>query len=152
MSNYDKYELRERKFLQWYLDNKCENCKLEEVSDIGSKERNDFVILSGRTYIMGEIKVRKIESDRHSTAVIELDKINALMELFQPWYQMGETNKLVYYAVYPKSRKILLFDIMKTPSTLTYEWCPVSTAEDKGSKRKAMVNYKVTDAITEINY
>ena len=37
---------------------------------------------------------------------------------------------------------------MNTPTTLTYEWCPIATASPKrGSKYKAMVNYKIEDAI-----
>jgi hypothetical protein len=152
MKTFDDYEKRERKFLNWYLNDRCYKCKLEEESPIGSYERNDFVILSGRTYIMGEIKIREFESDKYPTAIIELDKINALMEKFQPYYQMGKTNKLYYYAAYPKSRKILVFDIMNTPSTITYEFCPITTASDKGNKMKAMINYAIDNAITEINY
>lgn len=153
MNKFNDYEKRERKFLNWYLEEKCYKCKLEEESAIGSKERNDFVISSGRTiYIMGEIKIRTFEWDKYPTAVIELDKINALMNKFEIYHQMGETNKLYYYAAYPKSRKILVFDIMDTPSSLSYEWCPITTAEDRGKRKKAMVNYPINKAVIEINY
>jgi hypothetical protein len=151
MDNFNQYEIRERKFLNWYINSKPEH-KLEEESKIGSYERNDFVMLSGKTYVMGEIKIRTFEWNKYPTAVIELDKINALMNKFESYYQMGKINKLYYYAAYPKSRKILVFDIINTPSTLSYEWCPITTAEERGQKRKAMVNYKLQDAITIINY
>ena len=150
MNNFNGYEKRERKFLNWYINLKSEH-KLEEESAIGSYERNDFVMLSGRTYVMGEIKIRTFEWDKYPTAVLELDKVEALVDKFQSYHQMGQTNKLYYYAVYPKSRTILIFDIMTSPGTLTYEWCPITTAKDKGYKWKAMMNYKLKDAI-KINY
>lgn len=152
MTTFNDYEKRERKFLKWYLDEKCYKCKLEEESAIGSYQRNDFVITSGNTYIMGEIKIRSFEWDKYPTAVIELDKITALMNSFSDYNQMGENNKLYYYAIYPKSRKILIFDIMKTSSTLTYEWCPITTASDKGHRRKVMANYKIDDNTIQIDY
>jgi hypothetical protein len=151
---FKEYEQRERKFLHWYISSeKCNNCKLEEESPIGSKERNDFVISSGRTiYIMGEIKIRSFEHDKYDTSLLELDKVKGLMDKFEIYHQMGETNKLYYYAVYPTDRTILVYDIINTPSTLSYEWCPVSTAEDWGKKRKIMLNYKIEDAIIKIKY
>ena len=71
------------------------------------------------------------------------------MRGFQPYNQMGgDCNKLYYYAAYPMSRKVLIFDIIKTPTTLSYEYCPIATAgPNRGSKYKAMVNYKIEDAI-----
>jgi hypothetical protein len=146
------YETRERKFINWFIDLKLEH-KLDEVSPIGSGNRSDFVMISGNTYILGEVKIRDIEWNKYPTAVIELDKINALMNIFQPFYQMGKNhNKLYYFAAYPKSRKVLVFDIINTPTTLTYEYCPITTAYDRGNKYKAMVNYKLTDAVLTINY
>ena len=151
-TTFKHYETRERKFMNWYINLKPEH-KLEEESEIGSFKRNDFIMTSGSTYVMGEIKVRTFEYDKYQTAVIELDKVNALMELFQPYNQMGSINKLYYYAAYPKSRKILIFDILNTPTTLSYEWCPVATADkSRGKKSKAMVNYKIEDAIGSINF
>lgn len=152
MATFNDYEKRERKFLKWFLDEKCYKCKLEEESRIGSFKRNDFVITSGNTYIMGEIKIRSFEFDKYPTVVIELDKVSALMDIFSDYNRMGENNKLYYYAIYPKSRKILIFDIINTPSTLSYEWCPIATASDKGNKTKVMVNYKINDNTIEIDY
>lgn len=152
MEKFNDYEKRERKFLGWYLDKKCYKCKLEEESPVGSYQRNDFVISSGNTYIMGEIKIRSFEWDKYPTAVIELDKINSLMDTFSDYNQMGENNRLYYYAIYPKSRKILIFDIINTPSTLSYEYCPITTATDNGHRKKAMVNYKIKDNTIEIDY
>jgi hypothetical protein len=144
---FKTYEKRERKFIDWYINQKPEH-KMEEESEIGSFKRNDFIMTSGSCYVMGEVKVRTFEHDKYPTAVIELDKINALMELFQPYNQMGDCHKLFYYAAYPMSKKVLIFDIMTTPTTLTYEYCPIATAgPNRGSKHKAMVNYKITDAI-----
>ena len=86
-TTFKQYETRERKFMNWYINLKPEH-KLEEESEIGSFKRNDFIMTSGSTYVMGEIKVRTFEYDKYQTAVIELDKVNALMELFQPYNQM----------------------------------------------------------------
>jgi len=151
MKTFKDYETRERKFIHWYIGLKEEH-KLEEESEIGSFKRNDFIMLSGRTYVMGEVKVRTFEYDRYSTIVLELDKVKSLMDLFQPYNQMGDGNRLYYYAAYPQSRKILIFDIMNTPSTLTYEWCPVATAEDRGKKYKTMVNYNIENVVEIIEY
>jgi hypothetical protein len=151
MNEFRQYETRERSFIEWYINSKGEH-KLEEESEIGSGKRNDFIMLSGRTYVMGEVKVRTFEFDKYPTAVIELSKIKGLTDIFQPYYQMGKKNKLYYYAVYPQSRKILMFDVLESPTTLTYEWCPVTTAAKRGSKYKTMVNYKIEDAIEIINY
>lgn len=147
-TTFKEYETRERKFMDWYINLKPEH-KMEEESEIGSFKRNDFIMMSGNSYVMGEVKVRTFEHNKYPTAVIELDKINALMELFQPYNQMGgDSNKLYYYAAYPMSRKVLIFDILKTPTTLSYEYCPIATAgPNRGNKYKAMVNYKIEDAI-----
>jgi len=150
VKTFNEYEQRERKFLRWYNDRY--NTKLIEESPIGSYDYNDFVILSGRTHIMGEIKIRDIEVNKYPTAVLELSKVNNLMEKFRDYYKMGKTNKLYYYAAYPKSRTILVFDIMNTPSTLTYEMAPRTTASFSTYEQKAMVNYNISDAITIINY
>lgn len=150
MDNFTEYEKKERKFLNWYINHKEEH-KIFDESEIGSYECNDFVMLSGRTYVMGEIKMRSFEYDKYPTVVIELDKVNRLMKKFLPYYQMGKTNKLYYYAVYKKSRKILVFDIMNTPSTITYEMCPKTTAEDNGWELKPMVNYKLEDVLEIID-
>ena len=148
---FKEYEKRERKFLHWYINSKSEH-KLEKESEIGSYERNDFIMTSGNTYIMGEIKIRSFEHDKYDTSLLELEKVRGLMEKFELYHQMGETNKLYYYAVYPKDRTILVYDIINTPSTLSYEWCPVSTAKDWGQKRKIMVNYQIDDATITIKY
>jgi len=151
-TTFNEYETRERKFIDWYINLKPEH-KMEEVSQIGSFKRNDFIMLSGSCYVMAEVKVRTFNYDKYPTAVIELNKVNSLMELFQPYNKMGgDNNKLYYYAAYPMSRKVLIFDIIKTPTTLSYEYCPITTAgpnrgPNRGSKYKAMVNYKIEDAI-----
>jgi hypothetical protein len=60
MNEFRQYETRERSFIEWYINSKGEH-KLEEESEIGSGKRNDFIMLSGRTYVMGEVKVRTFE-------------------------------------------------------------------------------------------
>jgi hypothetical protein len=152
MKEIDMYETRERKFINWFINLKPEH-KLDEISPIGSFQRNDFIMISGTSYILGEVKIRTFEWDKYDTAVIELDKINALTEIYEPFNRIGKNhNKLFYFAVYPKSRKILIFDILNTPSTITYEWCPITTAKDIGNKFKSMANYQITDAIIKIDY
>jgi hypothetical protein len=145
-TSFDKYEKVERKFIEWYIKSDPLH-KLDEISPIGSYNRNDFVMLSGNSYILGEVKVRSFEWDKYPTAVIELDKVQALTRMFEPFRIMGETNKLYYYAVYKKSRTILIFDLLTTPMTLSYEWCPITTAEDKGNKYKVMANFSINNAI-----
>lgn len=151
MKTFDKYENRERKFINWLIDLREEH-KLDEISPVGSYQRNDFIMISGHSYVLAEVKIRSFEWDKYQTAVIELDKIKSLAEMFQPFNQMGEKNRLLYYAVYPKSRTILVFDILNTPSTLTYEYSPVATAINIGNKYKTMVNYKINEAIEKITY
>lgn len=150
---FTNYETRERKFLNWYMDNKCEKCKYDDVSEVGNYSSNDFIITSANTYVMGEIKIRTFEFDKYPTAVIELDKVNRLTEKFVDYHQMGSTNKLLYYAVYPNSRKILIFDLLGENKGITFEWCPVATADpSKGKKLKAMVNFDITKPYQTIEF
>jgi hypothetical protein len=135
------------------MDTKCKKCKYEDVSEIGDYGSNDFVIISGNSFVMGEIKIRTFEYDKYPTAVIELDKINRLMEKFELYHQMGSNNKLLYYAVYPNSRKVLVFDIMGETKGITYEWCPIATADpSKGNKLKPMVNFDINKPYLTIEY
>lgn len=147
------YEKRERKFLNWYLNNQCHMCKADDISEIGDYSSNDFVIVSGKTYVMGEIKIRTFEWDKYPTAFIELDKVNRLMEKFLDYHQMGFTNKLLYYAVYPTSKKVLIFDLMAENKGITYEWCPKVTADtSKGKRLKPMVNFDIHNTYIVIEY
>jgi hypothetical protein len=146
MKTFIHYETRERRFINWFINQKKEH-KLEELSQIGSGERNDFVMVSGNTYIMGEVKVRTFELDKYPTAILELSKLKALTELFNPYRKMDDNAKLLYFAVYPQSRTIALIDLINTPMTISYEWCPITTAADNGSCEKVMVNYNINDVI-----
>ena len=62
-TTFKEYETRERKFMDWYINLKPEH-KMEEESEIGSFKRNDFIMMSGNSYVMGEVKVRTFNHDR----------------------------------------------------------------------------------------
>ena len=149
-NNYDKAEERERRFIDWYINTKQEH-KIDTISPIGSYNRNDFTFYSGRTFIIAEVKIREFEYDKYPTIILESSKVDALLENFSDEI-INQSAKIYYYAVYPKSKKILVFDLLKTPHTKTIEHCPVSTMDpSKGHKRKIMNNYKITDSIININ-
>ena len=149
-TKFKEAEKRERKAIQWFVSQNPE-CKDLEINPIGDFSSDDFTMWSGNTHITGEIKIRTFEWDKYPTVVIELDKLNRLTEKNEENFRLYN-GKLYYFAFYPKSRNLLIFDMMNTPMTITYEWCPVTTMADKGSKWKAMVNYKLEDAIMNIKY
>ena len=153
MSNntFNNAEKRERKALDWFINLKDEH-KLVEETSIGSYGYNDFIILSADTYIMGEIKIREIEHDKYQTAIIEMDKINNLINKNNDAHRL-RSQQLYFFSFYPKDRTLLVFDVMNTPSTITYNYCNKTTSESNGEALwKPMVNYKITDAIIKINF
>jgi hypothetical protein len=144
-------EKRERKAIMYFEQNHNE-FNIEEISVIGDMGFNDFTAYSGRTHIMGEIKIRTFNHDKYPTAVIELDKVNRLMTLNQDNYRLNNT-QLWYVAIYPEDKTFLIFDIMNTPMTLTYEYCPkVTMDENSGKTYKTMANFKIEDAIYKWQY
>lgn len=153
MADFEEYESRERKFLDWYVTTK-KNIELINVSPIGSFDRKDFTAYSGRTFIMGEIKIRNISYNKYPTVILELDKIQSLTKLFEKEHRLsGNTAKLLYYAVYPNSRKVLIFDILRTAVTLSFNFSPITTTDkSRGYVWKTMANYKLEDALEIIEF
>ena len=149
-----QYESRERRFINYYINNKCLNCKAEYISPEGSFDNKDFIFYSGRTTLnMGEVKVRDIDHNKYDTAIIQVDKVYYLTNQFLDCLQQDERAKLLYFAVYPKTRTIMVFDMMNTPSTITMEWCDKVTAKPElGKVKKPMVNYKYEDALQIIKF
>lgn len=151
MNKIEKAESRERKAIMFFEQNH-DTFKIEELSTIGDMGDNDFMAYSGRTHIMGELKIRTFEHDKYPTAVIELDKVTRLMNKNQENHILNNT-QLWYVAIYPKDRTFLIFDIMNTPMTLSYEYCPkVTMDQSKGKKYKTMANFKIEDAIYKWKY
>jgi len=151
MSKFTTAEQRERKAIDWFINSNPIH-KIDEISEVGSFKSNDFKFFSGGTHIIAEIKIRDFESNKYPTVVIDLDKINRILNENEQSYRIYRS-KFLYLAFYPKSRDLLIFDVMNTPSTLTYEWAPVTTMDpSRGYKNKVMMNFKIEDAITIIKY
>lgn len=140
-------EQRERKFIDWFI-NSNKNLKLDWVAPLGSYDRNDFTFYSGRTLNMAEVKIRDFEIEKYETAIIETEKVTALLNLFTETSTLDHNAKLYYIAVYPKSRKYILFDLVNTPTKYSKEWCPKSTLNNNGEYIwKWCNNYKIEDGI-----
>lgn len=150
MNEFKKSEIRERKFIKWFIDLKPEH-KEFSISEVGDFSENDFVITSGSTYIMGEVKIREIEYNKYDTIILELSKVQRLTEKFKQYKSMS--SKLLYFSVHPKSRKVLVFDIINTPGTITYEYAWRQTSDKtKGKDWKPCINYNIKDVLFEINF
>ena len=141
----NKYEKRERRFIDWYINQNPQH-KLEEVTPEGSMERNDFIMYSGRTLVMGEVKIREIEIDKYNTSIIETSKVLGLMEKFLSTKKLDTNAKLIFIAVYPKSKKYIVIDLMNQSSTLSFEYCDKTTFKTSNKIDKACNNYKITES------
>lgn len=147
--NFINAEARERKAIKWYVSQKMGIVEISEISDIGSFKSSDFNFTSGKTFCVGEVKIRSFSSDKYPTAVLELDKVKRLMELGIDY--VSTKHQILYFAFYEGDRKLLIFDISNTPHTLSYKYSPVSSCEDRGSKHKVMCEFKIEDAIEIID-
>jgi len=148
-NNFINAELRERKAISWYIKKKQGVVELNEISDIGSFKSSDFNFTSGNSFCVGEVKIRSFNSDKYPTVVLELDKVKRLMELGVNY--ISTNFKVLYFAFYEGDKKLLIFDISKTPHILSYKYSPVSSCEDRGFKHKIMCEFKIEDAIEIID-
>jgi hypothetical protein len=146
---FNTAEARERKAIDWYVKIKDGSVELNDVSDIGSFKPIDFIFTSGNTFCVGEVKIRSFAHDKYPTAVLELDKVTSMMK--QGIDYLSTNHQILYFAFYEESRKLLIFDVKNTPHTLSYKHSPVSSCEDRGSKHKVMVEFKIEDAIEIID-
>jgi hypothetical protein len=139
MSNFTKAETRERRFIEWWIGNHTE-CTLIETSEVGSFGRNDFKFRKNDNEFIAEVKIRTFIYDKYDTIVIEMDKVNHLLK-----EAVKTKARVLYFAVYPESRCYFVIDVMSIPSTISYEYCPRTTVEDRGMTDKVMLNYRLTD-------
>lgn len=151
--NFKHYEKRERKALNHYFKIKG----IDTFSDINHEEAGNFstydsIFKSGSTIITAEVKIREFKHDKYPTIILEMDKVNRLFKEFLPKYVKDKRNRLLYYAFYRGDRKLLIFDLMNTPSTNTIELCPKTTAGNSEMVFKAMCNFTINNAIEKINY
>jgi hypothetical protein len=150
MIEFNKAESRERKALI-YLEKIKEEIKIEQLTKIGSYEPYDGLLWSGRTYMLVEVKIRDFEWDKYPNVYIEFDKINRLIQ-YNINANITESRQPYFFSIYPKSRKILIFDIMNTPIKIENIWTWKSTMDkSKGKCWKAMATFPINNAI-EINY
>jgi Holliday junction resolvase-like predicted endonuclease len=151
MENFINAEIAERKAIK-HLTSLFNDIEILEISQVNDYSDNDFIAVTGKTYFMGEVKIRTFNTEKYPTAIIELDKVNRLMNKNEEQYRL-RGQQLYYFAFYREDRRLLVFDMINTPSTLTYEWCPISTMDpSRGNKYKAMVNYDINKAIINVKY
>jgi hypothetical protein len=149
--NFKFREERERKFINWFI-NSSNDHKIDEITPIASGGRYDFIFFSANTHIIGEVKVREIEWNQYPTAIINQSKIFGILQ------QEAQTiktfnSKVLYFAAYPKNRKILVFDVLNTPSTITIEWVKETTCDPSSTEGFApMMNFPIGSAILTIDY
>ena len=149
-NTFNKCEIRERKFIDWFIKSKPEH-KEFSISKVGDFNHNDFIMTSGSTYIVGEVKIRETEYNEHNTIILELSKVLRLTEIYKEFKSMN--SRLYYFSVHPKSRKILVFDIINTPTTISYKYAWKQTSNKiNGKVWKPCVNFNITDAVIEINF
>lgn len=149
-NNFINAEEKERRAIN-YLPKLFPEIEIEEISDIQNFSSHDFMAISGTTYFRGEVKIRSFNHDKYPTAVLELTKVNKLINENTEDF-ITQNRQLYYFTFYREDKMLLVFDIYNTPTTITYEYCPKTTMGDNTKKHKAMVNYKIEDAIIKIKY
>jgi Holliday junction resolvase len=80
----------------------------------GQFDNYDAVCVRDKRMEVVEIKVRGFEDTTYPTAYIEVNKIKAIIEEFKSAPMLN----LAYYAFYPLSKKLYIFDILNTPHTM----------------------------------
>lgn len=151
MNKFHHSELRERKAIEWFINSNPIH-KIDDISPVGNFASNDFKFFSGNTHIIGEVKIRDFEYNKYPTALINQEKIQRILLENEESYRLMRS-KFYYFAFYPKSRNLLVFDVMNTPSTLTFEYTANTTmGENKKYSYRPMMNFKIEDAILTLNY
>jgi hypothetical protein len=151
MSKFTTAEQRERKAIEWFINSNPTH-KIDEISPIGNFASNDFKFFSGGTHIVAEVKIRDFESNKYPTAIINMDKINRILNENDESYRLFKS-KFLYFAFYPKSRELYIFDLMNTPTTISYQWTAATTmGVNKERSYKPMLNFRFEDAISIIKY
>ena len=149
--NFINAEKRERKAIDWFINSNPIH-RIDDISPIGNFASNDFKFWSGNTHIVGEVKIRDFASNQYPTAIIDMDKISRILIENEECHRLYRS-QFFYFAFYPKSRDLLVFDVKNTPSTITYEYTRATTMDPTSPYRyKPMLNFKVADAIIRLTY
>ena len=95
----------------------------------GQYDNYDAICVRDKRMEIVEVKVRGFEDTKYPTAYIEVNKINSIIEEFDS----APLLNLAYYAFYPLSKKLYIFDVLNTPHTIKLGLpLPKTTNGDKG--------------------
>lgn len=155
-NSFKEAEKRERACLMWLKENKPNDYHHLAISDIGAYEAYDaigYTNIQDKGFRMAyiEVKIRDFVDSTYPTAYLEKQKVDKLIELLKSDKALPSA-ELHYYAAYPKSKKIYVFDILSTPHTLVLDVpCPKTTMGNKETVLKDMLSYNLNDAIKVID-
>jgi hypothetical protein len=149
-ATFNESEERERRFIKWYI-NQNPLHKEFEITEIGSKKHYDFIMTSGSSYIMGEVKVRTFDHNKYDTIYLEFSKLGYLCNEFISI--KANKSYLYYYSVHPSSRTCLVFDLLNTKHTIEYNYADrVTCLPSMGKVSKPYHTYDINDAVQTIKF
>ena len=152
--DFKKAEKRERDCLKYLELNNPLEYKGIGITEIGSYYPYDGIghVKDGNFKKMGyvEVKIRDFNSSDYPTAYLEKKKVDNLIEFSRTEEYIPSSN-FYYFAVYPKSKEVYVFNILSTPHTLELNVrCPKTTMGNTEMINKDMVAFKLEDAILKI--
>jgi len=148
-STYAECEDRERSWLNIMNRLRPSQFSRPTFSKVNSYASYDAIMTFNGEEAIVEVKIREIFADQFSTAFLELNKLNRLKEKQKELAKKGQDFKLHYYAFYPKSKKLIIFDLLTTPYFKRSVWAPRTTAQGGSQKiEKIMCEFDLEDGTT----
>jgi hypothetical protein len=145
---FNQCEQRERNYLDVLNKIRPEEFSKARYSKVNSYATYDALITHQGIESIVEVKIREIESTKFSTAILEMNKINRLKAKQKELAEKGQHYELKYYAFYPKSKKLYIFDLNTTPYFKRSFWANKFTAQGGAGKvQKIMAEFDLDDGI-----
>jgi len=140
---FKQCEQRERMLLQ-HITVINPRFKVVSHSRTNSYATYDSIMEQDSKAAIVEVKVRDIKADRYPTAFLEYAKLNRLLQKQKELKERGEELELKYYAFYPLSKELYIFDLNTCPYTKSSVWAARTTAQGGSAKvQKIMVEFNL---------
>lgn len=147
--SFREYENVERTLLN-FLPSVSPDFTVIDLSKINSFAHYDAIMeyLGQRSIV--EVKVRKTQYDAYPTAFLELGKLQRLLKIQKDFTKNSKDIEYgcFYYAFYPASKMLLMFDLNNCQYSITTRYAPKFTAGSNNEMvKKEFIELRIEDAI-----